>query len=53
MEIVKEFHYQFFWGAEAGAGAGAGAGRIISQKTTVIRWLILYNTTKLWSVICL
>jgi hypothetical protein len=26
---------------------------IIRQKTTVICWLILYNLTKLWDVICL
>jgi len=36
-----------------GGGGGSLEGGIISQKTTVIRWLILYNPTKLWGVICL
>jgi hypothetical protein len=28
-------------------------GGIIMQKTIVIWWLIMYNPTKLWGVICL
>ena len=33
-------HYQYFW-------------KIIKLKTSFIWWLILYNPTKLWDVICL